>query len=96
MYTNRNIVLHELIGLKVKILEASDKKQSGSEGIVVDETKHTLLVKRGASVKRIIKKTAIFKFYAGNKAFTVDGREIDFRPEERIERSLKFYKNRVE
>jgi ribonuclease P protein subunit POP4 len=96
MYSNKNIVLHELIGLKVKILKASDKKQSGSEGIVVDETRHTLLVKRGASVKRIIKKTATFKFYAGNKAFTVDGKEIDFRPEERTERGLKFYKNRVE
>lgn len=96
MYDNRNIVLNELIGLRVKVLKASDKKQSGSEGIVVDETKHTLLVRSGPAVKRIIKKTATFKFYAGNKAFTVDGKEIDFRPEDRIEKGLKFYKNRVE
>ncbi|MGC8710092.1 MAG: ribonuclease P protein component 1 [Candidatus Micrarchaeia archaeon] len=93
-YNNRNIVLSELIGLKVKLVKCSDKKQEGLEGIVSDETKNTLIINTKTGIKRIIKKTAVFKFYAGNKSFTVKGIEISFRPHERIEKAMKYYKKR--
>ncbi len=96
VYDNRNIVLHELIGLKVKVIASKDKKQSGLLGNVVDETKNTLLIETKSGAKRVIKKTSKFRFYAGKKSFVVEGIEINFRPDERIEKAMKFYKRRHE
>lgn len=96
VYDNKNIVLHELIGLKVKVMASRDKRQNGLAGNVVDETKNTLLIETKNGAKRIIKKTSKFRFYAGKKSFVVDGIEINFRPDERIEKAMKFYKKRSE
>ncbi|MEM0094939.1 MAG: ribonuclease P protein subunit [Candidatus Micrarchaeaceae archaeon] len=94
MYNNKNIVLNELIGLRVKVVSSLDKKQKGLHGLVIDETKNTLLLETAAGKKRVIKKISVFKFYADNKSFIVEGPEINFRPEERTERAFKFYKRR--
>jgi len=93
-YNNKNIVLSELIGLRAKIVECSDKKQKGMEGKVIDETKNTLILETRNGIKTVIKKTAVFKFYVGNKSFTVRGEEISFRPQERTKKALKYYKLR--
>ncbi|MDE1849624.1 MAG: ribonuclease P protein subunit [Candidatus Micrarchaeota archaeon] len=93
-YNNRNIVLHELIGLKVRVIKSLDKKQRGLSGTVVDETKNTLEIRKGAERKRVIKKISVFKFYASGRSFIVNGEEISFRPHERLEKALKYYKRR--
>ncbi|MGC9099297.1 MAG: ribonuclease P protein component 1 [Candidatus Micrarchaeia archaeon] len=93
-YNNKNIVLNELIGLKAKVQRCADKKQEGIEGVVIDETKNTLVLDTSKGIKRVIKKSATFKFYVGNKSFTVKGEEINFRPHERTEKALKYYKRR--
>ncbi|MCL5786864.1 MAG: ribonuclease P protein subunit [Candidatus Marsarchaeota archaeon] len=53
-YSNRNIVINELIGLKVKVIDSLDKKQKGISGLVIDETKNTLRVFDGKGVKSIV------------------------------------------
>jgi|SRR5208337_4445301 len=96
-YSNKNIVLNELIGLRARVVRCSDKKQEGLEGIIIDETKNTLLLQTDRGVKKLVKASSTFRFYAdGNpeESFLVDGREISFRPHERIEKSMKFYKRR--
>ncbi|MGC8587013.1 MAG: ribonuclease P protein component 1 [Candidatus Micrarchaeia archaeon] len=93
-YNNKNIVISELIGLRAKVLKCLDKKQEGLEGIVLDETKGTLLLDVEGKRVRVVKKTATFRFYAGSKSFVVEGNEINFRASERLEKSLKFYKKR--
>lgn len=94
-YSNRNIVLNELIGLRARVVRCSDKKQEGLEGIIIDETKNTLLLRTDGGVKRLVKASSAFRFYVeGKESFLVDGREISFRPHERIEKSMKFYKRR--
>jgi len=93
-YNNKNIVLNELIGLKVKVVKCSDKKQEGLEGSVVDETKNTLVVATKTGTKRLVKASSTFRFYVGRKAFVVYGLEINSRPYERIEKSMKFFKRR--
>jgi ribonuclease P protein subunit POP4 len=94
-YNNKNIVMHELIGLEVEVVNSSDTSQIGTCGTVVDETKNTLLVKTKDGTKRVIKKISTFKFVADKDKFIVDGEEINFRPHERIERGLKFYRKRA-
>ncbi len=93
-YNNKNIVLNELIGLRVRVLSCLDKKQVGLQGTVIDESKNTLVVDTGTQLKRLVKATSTFRFYAGRKSFKVSGLEINFRPEDRIEKGMKFYKKR--
>ena len=44
--------------------------------------------------KRVVKKISVFRFYPGRKSFRVDGNEINFRPFERTEKAIKFYRIR--
>ncbi len=93
-YDNRNIVLNELIGLKVRVLRSLDKKQRGLSGTVIDETKNTLVIETGHGTKRLAKLPSAFRFYSGKESYDVDGYEINFRPVERTEKAVKFYKRR--
>ncbi len=93
-YNNRNIVLHELIGLKVRVMESQDRSRKGINGVVVDETKNTLVIDTASGRKIVPKLTSTFKFVYGKRNFTVEGYEINFRPHERLEKGLKFYKRR--
>jgi ribonuclease P protein subunit POP4 len=93
-YNNKTIVLHELRGLEIEVTRSHDPSQIGIHGTVIDETKNTLLVDTPSGVKRIAKDVSVFKFRYGNRSFIVDGKEINFRSYERLEKSLKFYKKR--
>ena len=93
-YNNRNIVLNELIGLRVTVIDSLDKKQRGLSGLIIDETKNTFKVFDGKTVKSVVKKTSKFAFKVSKKRFIVRGEEINFRPYDRIEKGMKFYKNR--
>jgi ribonuclease P protein subunit POP4 len=95
MYNNRNIVLHELIGLYAEVIGSRDKSQVGIRGKVVDETKNMLTISTNDGQIRISKKISRFKFIADETIFIVDGKEIAFRPYERLEKGLKYYKKRV-
>jgi ribonuclease P protein subunit POP4 len=93
-YNNRNIVLNELIGLRARVVRCSDRKRKGLEGTIVDETKNTLLMETGGNAKRVAKASSVFRFYTRGGSFVVEGREINFRPHERIEKAMKFYRRR--
>ncbi|MEM0201354.1 MAG: ribonuclease P protein subunit [Candidatus Micrarchaeaceae archaeon] len=93
-YDNKNIVLNELIGLKVLVISCIDKNQKGVSGVIIDETKNLIKIKSGKNVLSLIKKNTKFRFYYGTKHFDVEGKEINFKPEERIEKGLKYYKRR--
>ena len=93
-YNNRNIVLHELIGLDVEVVGSSDASRKGIRGMVINETKNTLLVRTRSGVRTVPKQASTFKFVFGRSKFIVNGKEIGFRPYERLEKSFKFYKRR--
>jgi len=93
-YNNQTIVIHELSGLDVKVIASRDKNQRGIKGRVLKETKNTLVLDTRNGERQIVKKTSTFKFFYGKKSFTVNGEEINFRPYERTEKAIKFYKRR--
>ncbi len=93
-YDNRNIILNELIGLRVRVLYSLDKKQRGISGIVIDETKNMLVLETKGGIKRVVKSISGFRFYSGRSSFKVDGKEINFRPHERTGKAVKYYKRR--
>jgi len=94
LYNNKTIILHELIGAKVKVVKSSDWKQNGVDGTIIDETKNTFLIDTPKGIKRIIKNISTFAFEINRNIYIIDGKEINFRSYERTEKSLKFYKLR--
>jgi ribonuclease P protein subunit POP4 len=93
-YNNKNIVMHELVGLAAKVRHSSDKAQIGLKGKVIRETKNLLFLEDSDRVRKIAKKTSTFVFKVGRQSFVVDGKEINFRPYERTEKAFKYYKKR--
>ncbi|MDE1761609.1 MAG: ribonuclease P protein subunit [Candidatus Micrarchaeota archaeon] len=93
-YNNRNIVLGELIGLKARVVKCLDRKQVGLQGTIIDETKNMFFLETKHGTKKVVKATATFRFYAGGKSYVVKGEEVNFRPEERLEKSMKYYRLR--
>ena len=77
---------HELAGLQVRVVEATDPTLVGIEGTVRDETTHTLLVATGASgVKQVPKAVATFEFHLDGGYVTVEGSRLVARPARRTE-----------
>lgn len=89
MITPKNLIRHELIGLKVEIAESTNKDNVGISGLVVDETKSMLMIKTNKGVKKIIKKNSIFMFKIDDKKIKVDGKKIEKTPENRIKIKVK-------
>jgi len=87
-------VLHELNGLRVSVVESSDTGQIGISGTVVMETKNTLHISGEGRTRIVAKRNSTFEFLADGERFVVDGEEISFRPHERLEKSVKFYRKR--
>ncbi len=93
-YNNKNIVLHELIGLDAEVIKCRDRSQVGIKGRVINETKNLLYLKHDSKINKVVKKISAFRFTSGNDSFLVNGEEINFRAYERTEKALKFYKRR--
>jgi len=87
----KNLAQHELIGLKVEIVSSSDSSQVGRSGKVVDETRNMLFIENGSTgkVMKITKDGAVFEFDCdgGNGKTSLAGRDIRYRPEDRIKKS---------
>ncbi|HKZ99884.1 MAG TPA: ribonuclease P protein subunit [Thermoplasmata archaeon] len=81
-----NLRKHELIGLAVEVVRATDPSLVGLKGRVVDETRNMLLVDTGGGEKMIAKRGSRFRFEVQGGT-EVEGDEIAFRPEDRIKRA---------
>ena len=81
--TAKNILGHEMIGLKVKVVKSTDPKREGSEGIIVDETKNTVVILRGSEKVLLPKKECEFEFDLGGEKVLINGMKIMMRSEER-------------
>jgi ribonuclease P protein subunit POP4 len=90
MITPKNLIRHELIGLKLEIEKSKNKSQIGIRGKVIDETKSLLVIKTEKGIKKIEKTTSefVFRLPDGRKV-KVNGKRIAVRPEERIKLRVK-------
>ncbi|MFQ5987114.1 MAG: ribonuclease P protein component 1 [Thermoplasmata archaeon] len=82
----KDLVNHELIGLDVEVVDATDPNQCGIRGRVVDETRNTLLLEAGGRELRIPKAGATFRFAVG-EGLTVAGSRLRYRPEDRVKKA---------
>ncbi len=81
-----NLRKHELIGLQVEVLRATDPGQVQVTGRVVDETRNLLIIETGGAEKRIPKQGSRFRFRIQG-GIEVEGDEIRFRPEDRVKKA---------
>ncbi len=73
---------HELIGEKIKIIEAKNRSNLGINGTIIDETKFTLKIECGDKIKVLFKRGIVFVIELNG--VKIDGKEIVKRSEDRI------------
>ncbi len=81
--TPENLMVHELIGLKAKVVDSTDANKKGMKGVVVDETRNTLVFDCNGIEKVVPKKEVKLEFELGKEKKTIDGKEIVCKPEQR-------------
>ncbi len=90
MISAKNLIRHELIGLRVDIVDSLNKFHVGIKGLVVDETKNLLIIETKKGIKKVQKKGTDFIFTIPNgKKVKVNGAIIAKRPEERVKLKVK-------
>ncbi|MBI3190552.1 ribonuclease P protein subunit [archaeon] len=85
MRNEKNILVHELIGLECEVVNARNKSSVGIKGKITDETMKTVAI----NDKMIFKKGTVFRIKVGDKKVDVDGDFLTSRPEDRIKKKMK-------
>ena len=88
--TPKNIIYHELINLKTRILQYSDQSLVGVEGIVIDETLKTLTIESNEHGRiMVFKANGVFEFVLpSGKSVVIKGHSIIGRPWDRLKKML--------
>jgi ribonuclease P protein subunit POP4 len=83
--TPQNLKVHELIGLRARVVQSLSRPYKGLGGRVVDETKNTLVLEgKGGLEKRVPKRGCVFEFaLPGGVKARLDGSTIAYRPYDR-------------
>ncbi len=89
-HTPRNIIRHELIGLKVEVVESANEFLVGISGLVLDETRNMLLIGEPGKRKRWVpKRGTLFRIWLPDGLrVLVEGDVIVGRPEDRLKKKL--------
>jgi ribonuclease P protein subunit POP4 len=90
MISKENILRHELIGLPVEVVHASNPAQQGIAGRIVDETRNTVVIETPRGMKRIEKAHATFRLTVPDGTVVdVSGSALVSQPEKRISKTSK-------
>jgi len=92
-WSEAELLMGELIGLKTKITKSTRRELIGITGTIVDETMHTFTIEKtnGKEIK-VPKKSCVFQF--GNKK-DIDGKKLCFRPEDRIKKYWRKFHGKI-
>jgi len=90
MISPRSVLRHELIGLDVTVVEASNPALSGLSGRIIDETRNTLVILGSNGRKRVQKHRTRFRVSLPDGVLVeIDGSALAMAPEKRINASQK-------
>ena len=83
MTMDRKSMKEEFIGAEIDVIDSPNRELVGIKGTAVDETRNTLTIRTEKGIRKLIKKEITFRI---NGSITVVGKDINFRPEDRIKR----------
>lgn len=91
--TPRNILRHELIGLKAEVIDAKNKYLVGISGFILDETRNMILIGEPDGKKRwVIKEQVVLRIYLPDgKKVRVEGKVLVGRPEDRLKKKIYYW-----
>lgn len=87
--TRKNLLAHELIGLRAVIKKSPDPNKIGIRGKIIDETKNMVMLETKNGVKKMAKKEVWLEIKLGREAILVDGNLLVARPEDRTKLSWR-------
>jgi len=87
--TPKNILYHNLVGLRIKVTSHPDEGLEGLSGKVVDETKSFIIVDTGKKLVSVQKLGYLEFTLPDGKRVLVSGEALKGRPEDRLKRFLK-------
>lgn len=94
MITPYNVLRHELVGLKARVVKSTHKGYEKVSGTIVDETRNTLTIRQAGRDKKIPKNSATFELTLnGETRVSVDGKLLSARPEDRVKKKIKIQFN---
>lgn len=83
----KNLIAHELIGLKAYVEESKDPTLNGLFGFIVDETKNMLRIDVNGKIKSMPKSIVTLRFWLPNGSnYVIKGERIVGRPEDRVKK----------
>ena len=83
----KELLRNDLIGFYVKIIESTHQDYIGIKGIIVDETKKTLIIMDDKKKKRIAKEVSVLQITLPNgKSYIVDGVSTIGHPVDKIKK----------
>jgi len=81
--------MHEIIGLKAKVLESTDKGRKNMKGKIIDESKNTFTIETARGNKVVPKSEAVFEFEIGDEKAVIEGKRLVYRPEDRVKAGIR-------
>jgi len=75
---------YEFIGKKVTVTSAANETLVGMKGTIIDETKHSFVIRTSDGDKRILKRGCTFDITFDGTTVSIVGDKIELSPEERI------------
>jgi ribonuclease P protein subunit POP4 len=90
MISPQNVIRHELIGLDVLVVHASNPAQTGISGRIIDETRNMLIIAAERGVRRIPKHLSVFRItLPDGRMVEVNGSVLVMASEKRITVQIK-------
>ena len=90
MKVTPEIVQHEFIGLKAKVVKSANPDCICTTGTIINETRNTFLISQDSKRKTIVKDQAVFHFTLPDATIVeINGRILVGRPEERLKRRIR-------
>lgn len=83
-----NILRHELIGLPVEVVEATNPNDLGIQGEIVDETRKSLVIDQDGTRKRLLKNRVELQLELKEEKVNVKGNLLIGRPWERLKKKF--------
>jgi ribonuclease P protein subunit POP4 len=89
MRDSENLLQHELIGLRLRVVRSRDEGRLNMEGTVVDETREMFVIEDG-TLRRIPKRGSSFELTLEDGSTVVlEGDDLAYRPEDRVKRASR-------